>query len=166
MILHPHLSIVRACTIPDSCVVHAFVNMYETTLGEHVKVFPFVELGGCKIGDRTKISTHSYIPPHCEVGSDCFIAHGVKCCNDAFRSPLEYDHIDELSQEWKPRGVKIGNCVRIGSNAVIMAGVEIGDHAIIGAGAVVTRNVGAHEIVAGVPARLIDTTSNPWEQFS
>ncbi len=90
----------------------------------------------------------------------------MKFCNDTFTKPSEYHHISELNQGWVSKGVKVGNFVRIGSNAVLMAGVEVGDHAVIGAGAVVTRNVGRCEIVAGVPARVIDTTSNPWEQFS
>jgi acetyltransferase-like isoleucine patch superfamily enzyme len=51
--------------------------------------------------------------------------------------------------------VVIGNDVWVGINAIILAGVKIGDGAIVGAGAVVTHNVPAYAIVAGVPARIL-----------
>ncbi len=162
----PELTLFRNTKLGEGVRIMGFTNIYDCDLGEGVFVGPFVELGGVIVGARTKISSHSYIPPGCELGTDCFVAHGVKFCNDTFTKPSEYHHISELNQGWVPKGVKVGSFVRIGSNAVLMAGVEIGDHAVIGAGAVVTRNVGRCEVVAGVPARVIDTTSNPWEQFS
>jgi virginiamycin A acetyltransferase len=51
--------------------------------------------------------------------------------------------------------VIIGNDVWVGINAIILAGVKIGDGAVIGAGAVVTRDVPAYAIVAGVPAKIL-----------
>ncbi|MDI9862206.1 DapH/DapD/GlmU-related protein [Flectobacillus roseus] len=52
-------------------------------------------------------------------------------------------------------GVKIHRNVWIGENAIILSGVEIGENAIIGAGSVVSKNVPANSIVAGVPARVL-----------
>lgn len=157
---------IARCQIGIHTKIVGWANLYDSEIGSFCLIGPFVEIGGAKIGDRTKVSSHCYIPPLTEIGNDCFISHGVKICNDTFTSPIQYDNISEMEKEWNPKGVKIGNCVRIGSNATIMAGVEVGDHSIIGAGAVVIRNVGKCEIVAGVPARMIDTTSNSWEQFS
>ena len=54
--------------------------------------------------------------------------------------------------------VHIGNHVFIGANATILPGVTIGDHAIIGAGSVVTHDVPANSVAAGVPARTLCTT--------
>lgn len=167
MIIDQNLSRISSdCLIPESCKVMPFVNLYGCRLGEEVFVGPFVEIGKATIGDRTRISTHSYICDHVEIGHDCFISHLVGFCNDTFTQPIEYDHISEMQKLWVCKPTKVGNFVRIGTGAVILAGVSIGDHAIIGAGAVVIRDVGKCEVVAGVPARLIDTTSNPWEQFS
>lgn len=55
------------------------------------------------------------------------------------------------------KGVCIGNNVWIGTRAMILKGVTIGEGAIVAAGAVVTRDVPAHSMVAGVPARVIKT---------
>lgn len=54
--------------------------------------------------------------------------------------------------------VRINRGAWLGANTVIMPGVEIGTGAVVGAGAIVTRNVPAHTIVAGVPARPLRTT--------
>lgn len=53
------------------------------------------------------------------------------------------------------RKVRVGNDVWIGSRAMILGGVTVGDGAVVGAGAVVTKDVPAYAIVAGVPAKVI-----------
>ena len=51
--------------------------------------------------------------------------------------------------------VKIGKNVLIGANAVVLEGVQVGDHAVVAAGAVVTKDVPANSVVAGVPAKVV-----------
>lgn len=153
MITHPGLSTINRCTIPNSCIIRQFTNLYDCHLGEEVSVGPFVEIGGAEIGDRTIISSHSYICPGVRIGSDCFVAHGVMFTNDTFSHPRTYDHISQMRGEWVRRETEVGNCVRIGSGAVILCGIKIGNNAIIAAGAVVTRDVAAGETVIGVPAK-------------
>lgn len=63
------------------------------------------------------------------------------------------DHTDIYPSN--PQPIHIGKHVWIGMNATIMKGVTIGDNAIVGAGAIVTKNVPANAIVAGVPAKII-----------
>lgn len=60
--------------------------------------------------------------------------------------------------------IKIGNNVNIGMNVIILPGVKIGDNCVIGAGAVVTRNVPSNTIVAGIPARQIETIEEYYEK--
>ena len=57
-------------------------------------------------------------------------------------------------QEWVEKDVVVGNDVWLGANAVIVPGVKIGDGAVIAAGAVVTKDVPARVMVAGVPAKV------------
>lgn len=57
--------------------------------------------------------------------------------------------------------VHVGRNAWIGRNAVIMPGVTIGAHAVVAAGAVVTRDVPAHSVVGGVPARVLRTLDIP-----
>ena len=52
--------------------------------------------------------------------------------------------------------IKVGNNVHIGTNAIIMPGVEIGNNCIIGCGAVVTKDIPDNSVVVGVPARVIE----------
>lgn len=78
------------------------------------------------------------------IGNDCAIADGVRIMDNSWHSscsPME--------------GIRIGNKVWIATNAMILPGVTIGDGAIIAAGAIVTRDVPARCMVAGVPAKVI-----------
>lgn len=147
--------IIRRSSIHHTAKIMPFVNIYDSTVGEGAFIGPFVELGGATIGKRTKISSHTYICPGVTIEDDCFISHNVCFCNDTLKVPASYDHIDELAAQWKSLETHVGNCVRIGSGAVILPGIHIGDHAIIGAGAVVTHDVVAGATVAGVPARAM-----------
>jgi acetyltransferase-like isoleucine patch superfamily enzyme len=63
--------------------------------------------------------------------------------------------IDEQGVSTNP--VTIGDDIWIGANAVILPGVTIGDHSVVAAGAVVTKDVPPHTLVAGVPAKIIKT---------
>lgn len=152
MISNPALSTIQNCTIAESAKVMPFTNLYQSTIGENAFIGPFVEIGGATIGARTKISSHTYICPHVEIGTDCFIAHNVTFTNDTFETPKTYRNIAELAAQWTVRRTVVGNCVRIGSGAVILP-VKIGNGAVIGAGAVVTHDVPPNAVVKGIPAR-------------
>ncbi len=120
-------------------------NLYGCQLGDDCFIGPFVEVqSGVSVGDRTRISSHSFICEGVDIGSDCFIAHGVMFINDKFDSADIHG--------WRLKTTTVGNRVRIGSNATILP-VTIGDEAIIGAGAVVTKDVPAGATVLGNPAK-------------
>ena len=106
----------------------------------------FVEIqAGVKVGDRTRIQSHTFVCELVTIGSDCFIAHGVMFINDTAPPQPERD-------KWRETVIEDG--VSIGSNATILP-VRIGKNAMIGAGAVVTRDVPAGAVVAGNPARVL-----------
>lgn len=138
---------IRDCDIHPSAKIIEPVNLYECTIGEDAFVGPFVEIGaGVIVGARSRISSHSFICSGVTIGEDVFVAHGVMFTNDKFDSPT--------IAGWVQRDTVVGDGVRIGSNATILP-VVIGHHAIIGAGAVVTKEVRPHAVMAGVPAKII-----------
>ncbi|HEY8511777.1 MAG TPA: acyltransferase [Cyclobacteriaceae bacterium] len=128
------------------------VNLYGCTIGNGCFIGPFVEIQRSVIvGDRTRIQSHTFICELVEIGTSCFIGHGVMFINDLFSEggPSGGDR-----SKWKK--TTIGNYVSIGSNATILP-VTICDHTVIGAGAVVTKDISTPGIYAGNPARLIRT---------
>lgn len=132
------------CIIGSETKIMPFVNLYGCVIGDNCFVGPFVEIQkNVNIGDFTKISSHSFICSNVEIGSNCFIAHGVMFTNDKFT---------ESRSEWIERKTTIGNNVRIGSNVTILP-VTIGDNVVIGAGSVVTKNVSDNTIIKGNPAK-------------
>lgn len=136
--------------------IYAFVNLYGCEIGDESKIGTFVEIQkGAFIGRKVKISSHSFICEGVTIEDNVFIGHGVMFINDKYPHATTVD--DELQTEgdWVcvPTFVKKG--ASIGSNATILCGVTIGENAIVGAGSVVTRDVPAGAIVAGNPARLL-----------
>jgi acetyltransferase-like isoleucine patch superfamily enzyme len=143
-------SSIREVSFGDDVTVVKPVNIYECNIGSGVFIGPFVEIQkGVRIGNNTKIHSHSFICELVNIGRDCFIAHGVMFINDLFErgGPANGDR-----SKWKP--TNIGNSVSIGSNATILP-VEICDGCIIGAGAVVTKTITIKGVYAGNPAKLI-----------
>lgn len=126
------------------------VNLYDCTIGAGVFIGPFTEIQkGVRIGDKTRVQSHTFICELVEIGSDCFIGHGVMFINDTFATGGPAGGRKEL---W--RSTRIGNHVSIGSNATILP-VTVCDGAVIGAGAVVTRDIAEPGIYAGNPARKL-----------
>ena len=115
-------------------------------------------VGDVIIGDHTRVGLHNTIIGPVTIGSHVNLAQGitVTALNHNFEESSK--RIDEQGVTTKP--VIIGNDIWIGANAVILPGVSIGDHSVVAAGAVVTKDVPANAIVAGVPAKLIKMIDN------
>lgn len=128
------------------------VNLYGCTLGKNVRIGPFVEIQkGVVIGDNTKVGSHSFICEGVRIGKDVLIAHGVMFINDLFS---DSEPMKDGVHNWKMSKTKVGDMVRVGSNATILP-ARIGEGAIIGAGSVVTKDVSPWTVVAGNPARVL-----------
>ncbi len=135
--------------------VFGFINLYGCEIGDETKIGCFVEIQkNAKIGARAKISSHTFICEGVTIEDEVFVGHGVLFINDRYPRASTGDGSLQTEDDWKVVPTLIKKGVSIGSGAVIMCGVTVGERAVIGAGAVVTKDVAPGTIVAGVPARL------------
>ena len=136
--------------------VVAFVNLYGCTIGDATRIGPFVEIqAGAVVGARCKISSHSFVCEGVTIEDEVFVGHHVCFTNDVMPRATRPDGSLQTGGDWDLVPTRVRRRASIGSGAVILAGVEIGEGALVGAGAVVTRDVPAHTVVAGVPARTL-----------
>jgi UDP-2-acetamido-3-amino-2,3-dideoxy-glucuronate N-acetyltransferase len=134
----------------------ALVNLYGCRVGDETRIGSFVEIQKhAVIGSRCKISSHSFICEGVTLDDEVFIGHGVVFTNDREPRATTSDGRLQTEQDWRLIPTRVARGASIGSGATILPGVSIGEHALVGAGAVVTRDVPAHAIVAGVPARVV-----------
>jgi acetyltransferase-like isoleucine patch superfamily enzyme len=110
-------------------------------------------VGDVMIGDHTRIGLHNTIIGPVIIGSHVNLAQGitVTALNHNFEDSEK--RIDE--QGVSTSAVTIEDDIWIGANAVVLPGVTIGQHSVVAAGAVVTKDVPPHSLVAGVPAKII-----------
>ena len=110
-------------------------------------------VGDVIIGDHTRIGLHNTIIGPVDIGSHVNLAQGitVTALNHNFSDTNK--RIDEQGVSTNP--VTIEDDVWVGANAVILPGVTIGEHCVVAAGAIVTKDVPPHSLVAGVPAKVI-----------
>lgn len=136
--------------------IFAFVNLYGCEIGDESKIGTFVEIQkGAKIGRRVKVSSHTFICEGVTIEDEVFIGHGVMFINDKYPRAANAHGLLQTEDDWILTPTCIRRAASIGSNATILCGVTIGEAAIVGAGSVVTRDVPPFSIVAGNPARLI-----------
>ena len=110
-------------------------------------------VGDVIIGDHTRVGLHNTIIGPVTIGSHVNLAQGitVTALNHNFEDTNK--RIDEQGISANP--VIIEDDIWIGANAVILPGVTIGHHSVVAAGAVVTKDVPPHSLVAGVPAKIM-----------
>jgi UDP-2-acetamido-3-amino-2,3-dideoxy-glucuronate N-acetyltransferase len=136
----------------------SLVNLYGCSVGDESKIGAFVEVQkGAEIGARCKISSHTFICEGVSIEDEVFIGHGVMFTNDLYPRAANPDGSLQTEADWKAEVTRVRRGASIGSNATVLCGITIGEGAIVGAGAVVTKDVADHAIVAGVPARVIGT---------
>lgn len=142
----------------ENVKIFAFVNLYGCSIGDNTKIGTFVEIQkGAAIGQNCKISSHTFICEGVTIEDEVFVGHGVTFINDLYPRATTASGGLQTEDDWKviPTVVKQG--ASIGSGATILAGVTIGEQAIVGAGSVVTKDVAPRTVVAGNPARILRT---------
>lgn len=136
--------------------VYDFVNLYGCEIGDRSKVGTFVEIQkGAKIGADCKISSHTFICEGVTIEDGVFVGHNVSFINDKYPRSVNADGSMQTEADWSVVTTLVKKGASIGTSTTVLCGVTIGEGAIVGAGSVVTKDVPAHTIVAGVPARVI-----------
>ena len=136
--------------------IFEFVNLYGCEIGDETKVGAFVEVQkGARIGCRCKISSHTFVCGGVLIEDDVFVGHNVTFTNDRYPRATNGEGVLQTEQDWicVPTVIKRG--ASIGSGATLLCGVTVGEDAIVGAGCVVTKDVPARCVIAGNPGRLL-----------
>lgn len=149
--------------------IHPTAELKSCRLGRYAVIGERVILRDVTVGDFSYFERHAEAA-YARIGKFCAIAANTRI--NALEHPVEritqhkisyrpneYFRFLGVDQEFRERrrarSVTIGHDVWIGHGAVVMPGVTVGNGAVIGANAVMTRDVGAFEIVAGVPAKRL-----------
>ena len=129
----------RGASIGDDCII-----------GENVLIDLDVQ-----VGSRCKIQNNALLYHGAVLGDEVFIGPGVCLTNDRYPRAAAPDGSLKADADWVVSGVSVERGAAIGAHAVVVGGVRIGAWSMVGSGAVATRDVPAHAVVAGNPARRI-----------
>ena len=133
-----------------------FVNLYGCEIGDYTKIGAFVEIQkNASVGERCKISSHTFICEGVTIEDNVFVGHGVVFINDMYPRATAADGQLQTEKDWKVETTVVKKGASIGSGATILANLTVGENAIVGAGSVVTKTVPDNTVVAGNPARVI-----------
>ena len=133
-----------------------FINLYGCEIGDETKIGAFVEIQkNAKVGQRCKISSHTFICEGVTIEDNVFVGHSVTFINDSYPRATTSDGGLQTEKDWRVETTLVKKGASIGSGATILANVSIGENAIVGAGSVVTKDVPPNAIVAGNPAKRL-----------
>lgn len=150
-----HLRVAPDVVLGRGVTMHAFVNLYGCEIGNDTRIGTFVEIQkGVVIGERCKISSHTFICEGVTIESGVFVGHGVTFINDRFPKAVNADGSVKGTADWECQSTLVKQGASIGSGSTILGGVTIGENALVGAGSVVTKDVPPGAVVAGNPARV------------
>lgn len=110
---------------------------------------------GVEMGDNCKVQNYALVYEPARLADGVFIGPAVVLTNDTYPRAVNPDGSQKSAADWDPVGVTIRRGASIGARATCVAPVTIGEWATVAAGAVVVKDVPAHALVAGVPARRI-----------
>ena len=136
--------------------LYAFVNLYGCSIGDETSIGTFVEIQkGVTVGARCKIQSHTFICEGVTIEDEVFVGHNVNFLNDRWPQAVNQDGTKKTDADWKLETTLVKQRAAIGTGSVILPGVTIGRGAVVGAGAVVTKDVPDGAVVAGNPARVL-----------
>jgi UDP-2-acetamido-3-amino-2,3-dideoxy-glucuronate N-acetyltransferase len=151
--MNPTLQISADVVLGRDVRLVGFCNLYGCQIGDETRIGTFVEIQkGVVVGERCKISSHTFICEGVTIGDGVFIGHGVTFVNDRFPRALNADGELQTARDWECQRTTVEDGASIGSGVTLLGGVTVGARALVGAGSVVTKDVPAGATVAGNPA--------------
>jgi len=136
--------------------IFAFVNLYGCSIGDNSKIGTFVEIQkNAEIGANVKVSSHTFICEGVLIEDDVFIGHNVSFINDKYPHATTETGVLQTEADWQVVKTVVKRGASIGTSCTVLCGITIGEFSIVGAGSVVTQNVPPRSIVAGNPARVL-----------
>jgi acetyltransferase-like isoleucine patch superfamily enzyme len=135
--------------------IFEFVNLYGCSIGDHSKIGAFVEIQkNATIGRNCKISSHTFICEGVTIEDNVFVGHNVSFINDKFPRATSAGRL-QTEADWTVEPTLVREGASIGTSCTILSNVTIGCNAIIGAGSVVTRDIPDNVVAAGNPCRIL-----------
>ncbi len=151
-----YLSIAPDVKLGKNVRLSKFINLYGCEIGDETKIGAFVEVQkNASIGQRCKVSSHTFICEGVTIEDNVFIGHGVTFINDIYPRATTAEGELQTETDWKVDRTLVKKGASIGSGSTILANITIGENAIVGAGSMVTKDVPDNAIVAGNPARFL-----------
>lgn len=153
----PSADVDESATLGDGARVWHLAQVREkASIGRNCVVGRGAYVGvGVSVGDNSKIQNYALVYDPAQLGRGVFIGPAAVLTNDTYPRAVEADGQLKSGADWEPVGVTVEEGASIGARAVCVAPIRIGAWASVAAGAVVTRDVLPHALVAGVPARHV-----------
>ena len=146
----------RASIGDGTCVWHLAQIREHADIGQNCVIGRGAYVGpGVVMGDNCKVQNLALVYDPAVLGDGVFIGPAAVLTNDVYPRAVDPDGSLKSADGWEADGVTIGDGAAIGARSVVRAGVTVGAWALVGAGAVVVKDVAAHSMVLGNPAKHV-----------
>jgi UDP-2-acetamido-3-amino-2,3-dideoxy-glucuronate N-acetyltransferase len=152
-------AVVNAARIHPTAVVEPGAHVGDdTAVWHHGHIRDGAVVGaGCTLGKNVFVDAGAVVGNRVKIQNNVSVYRGVTIADEVFVGPSAVFTNDRYpraaSTDWEVVPTAVQRGASIGANATIVCGVTLGEWCVVAAGAVVTRDVASHQVVAGNPAR-------------